>query len=59
MNFRIAARKASEFWDCSSNAASFFAAVRQAKAFVEAGVTEDIKANIEYMRIKSDSERNA
>ena len=43
----------------SSNAASFFAAVRQAKAFVEAGVTEDIKANIEYMRIKSDSERNA
>ena len=43
----------------SSNAASFFATVRQAKAFVEAGVTEDIKANIEYMRIKSDSERNA
>ena len=43
----------------SSNAASFFAAVRQAKAFVEASVTEDIKANIEYMRIKSDSERNA
>ena len=43
----------------SSNAASFFAAIRQAKAFVEAGVVDDIKENIEYMRIKSDSERNA
>ena len=43
----------------SSNAASFFAAIRQAKAFVEAGVVEDIKENIEYMRIRSDSERNA
>ncbi|MBR0207732.1 MAG: phosphate acyltransferase PlsX [Oscillospiraceae bacterium] len=43
----------------SSNAASFFAAIRQAKAFVEANVVEDIKANIEYMRIKNDSEANA
>ena len=43
----------------SSNAASFFAAIRQAKAFVEADVVEDIKANIEYMRIKTDSEANA
>ena len=43
----------------SSNAASFFAAIRQAKAFVEADVVEDIKANIEYMRIRSDSEANA
>ena len=43
----------------SSNAASFFAAIRQAKAFVEANVAEDIKANIEYMRIRSDSEANA
>ena len=42
----------------SSNAASFFAAIRQAKAFVEANVAEDIKANIEYMRIRSDSEAN-
>ena len=42
----------------SSNAASFFAAIRQAKAFVEAGV-EDIKANIEHMRIRSESEANA
>ena len=37
----------------SSNAASFFAAIRQAKAFVEANVAEDIKANIEYMRINT------
>ncbi|MBQ1575776.1 MAG: phosphate acyltransferase PlsX [Oscillospiraceae bacterium] len=43
----------------SSNAASFFAAIRQAKAFVEAGVVEDIKANIEYMRIKTESDANA
>ena len=43
----------------SSNAASFFAAVRQTKAFVEANVVEDIKANIEYMRIKNDSEAHA
>ena len=43
----------------SSNAASFFAAIRQAKAFVEADVVEDIKANIDYMRIRSDSEANA
>ena len=43
----------------ASNAASFFAAIRQAKAFVEANVVEDIKANIDYMRIRSDSEANA
>ena len=43
----------------SSNAASLFAAIRQAKAFVEANVVEDIKTNIEYMRIKNDSEANA
>ena len=43
----------------SSNAASLFAAIRQAKAFVEADVVEDIKANIDYMRIRSDSEANA
>ncbi len=43
----------------SSNAASIFAAIRQAKAFVEAGVVEDIKANIEHMRLRTDSEANA
>ncbi len=43
----------------SSNADSFFAAVRQAKAFVEADVVEDIKANIDYMRIRNESEANA
>lgn len=43
----------------SSNAASLFAAIRQAKAFVEAGVVDDIKDNIEFMRIRSNSERNA
>ena len=43
----------------SSNDASFFAAIRQAKAFVEADVVEDIKTNIEYMRIRNESEANA
>ena len=38
---------------------SIIAAIRQAKAFVEADVVEDIKANIEYMRIRSESEANA
>ncbi|MBR0040633.1 MAG: phosphate acyltransferase PlsX [Oscillospiraceae bacterium] len=43
----------------SSDAGSFFAAIRQAKAFVEADVVEDIKANIDYMRIRTESEANA
>ena len=43
----------------SSNAASFFAAIRQAKAFTESGIVEDIKENIEHMRIRSESEGNA
>ena len=43
----------------SSNAASFFAAVRQAKTFVESGVTDEIVKNIEYMRIKTESDTNA
>ncbi len=38
----------------SSNAASFFAAIRQAKAFVEAGIVEEIQANIEYMKLKTE-----
>lgn len=38
----------------SSNAASIFAAVRQAVAFVEAGVVEDITANIDHMKLKAD-----
>ena len=39
----------------SSNAASLFAAVRQAKAFVDAGVIEDINRNIEYMKLRTEA----
>ena len=39
----------------SSNAASFFAAIRQAVAFVDAHVVEDIEDNIEYMKLKSEN----
>ena len=39
----------------SSNASSFFAAIRQAVAFVEAHVVEDIEANIEYMKLKAEN----
>ena len=39
----------------SSNAASLFAAVRQAIAFVNAGVVEDIENNIEYMKLKAEN----
>ena len=38
----------------SSNAASFFAAIRQAKIFAESGIIEDIKENIEYMKIRAE-----
>ena len=38
----------------SSNAASFFAAIRQAKIFAESGIIEDIKENIDYMKIKAE-----
>ncbi len=38
----------------SSDAGSIFAATRQAKAFVEAGVIQDIEKNIEYMRLKTE-----
>ncbi len=38
----------------SSDAGSIFAAARQAKAFVEAGVTEDIVKNIEYMKLRGE-----
>lgn len=38
----------------SSNAAALFAAARQAKAFVDAGVIDDIKANIDYMKLKAE-----
>jgi len=37
----------------SSNAASIFAAVRQAITFVNAGVVRDIEDNIEYMKLKA------
>ena len=38
----------------SSNAASIFAAVRQAVAFVDSGLIGDINDNIEYMKIKGE-----
>ena len=38
----------------SSDANSIFAAARQAVAFVEAGITQDIVDNIEYMRLKAE-----
>lgn len=40
----------------SSNAASIFAAVRQAIAFAGSGLISDINANIEYMKIKGEGE---
>ena len=40
----------------SSNAASIFAAVRQAIAFAGSGLISDINANIEYMKIKGEEE---
>ena len=38
----------------SSNASCIYAAVKQAIAFAEAGVIEDIVANIDYMKLKSE-----
>ena len=38
----------------SSDASAFFSAIRQAVAFVEAGVVEDIENNIEYMKLKAE-----
>ena len=38
----------------SSNAASFFAAIRQAKAFAESGIIEEIEKNVDAMKIESE-----
>ncbi len=38
----------------SSNAASFFAAIRQAVAFVDSGIIADITENIDYMKLKTE-----
>ena len=38
----------------SSNAASFFAAIRQAKQFAESGIIDDIAANVDAMRIRTE-----
>ena len=40
----------------SSNAASIFAAVRQAKIFVESGIIADITENIDYMKLKAEND---
>ena len=38
----------------ASDASSFFAAIRQAKQFCESGLIEDIAANIDYMKLRTD-----
>lgn len=38
----------------SSNAASFFSAIRQAVAFVNSGIIEDITKNIDYLKLKTE-----
>ncbi len=43
----------------SSDASSIFSAVRQAINFVDAGVIEDITANIDYMKLKADTDGKA
>ena len=37
----------------SSNASSFFAAIRQAVSFAESGIIDEISENIEFMKIKA------
>ena len=39
----------------SSNAASFFAAIRQAVSFCNSGIIEEIEKNIDYMKVKQDA----
>jgi len=43
----------------SSNAASIFAACRQAVKCVESNITQDIKDNIEYMKVKAETDGEA
>ncbi|MCR5137578.1 MAG: phosphate acyltransferase PlsX [Oscillospiraceae bacterium] len=38
----------------SSNADSFFAAIRQAKQFADSGIIGDIEANIDYMKLRTE-----
>ena len=38
----------------SSNEASFFSAIRQAKQFASSGIIDDITANIDYMKLKTE-----
>jgi len=38
----------------SSDETSFFAAIRQAKQFAESGIIDDIVANIDYMKIRTE-----
>ena len=40
----------------SSNAQSFFAAIRQAVIFAQSGMIDDIKNNIDYMKIKAEKQ---
>lgn len=43
----------------SSDAQSFFAAARQAVNYVNAGIIADIEKNIDYMKLKADSDAEA
>lgn len=43
----------------ASNAASIFSAVRQARAFVESGIINDIEDNIEFMKIRTEKNGDA
>ena len=40
----------------SSDAQSFFAAIRQAVIFAQSGMIDDIKNNIDYMKIKAEKQ---
>jgi glycerol-3-phosphate acyltransferase PlsX len=40
----------------SSNAQSFFAAIRQAVIFARSGMIDDIKNNIDYMKIRAEKQ---
>ena len=43
----------------ASDAASFFAAIRQAVAFADSGIIADISENIDYMKMKTENHAEA
>ena len=51
----LLAMTAALFAGCgSSKAPAFFSAIRQAVIFAQSGMIEEIKANIDYMKIKAE-----